>query len=105
MHVELTDRGEHRVPLKVFDVSGGDVFDALAEGKVDHIVVAVVDADVVELDVPVAESHLMQLSEGGEDLLAHVRNFLLELDGPRGCSALHVRQPRLIQVNAAVRHQ
>ena len=91
MHIELPYRGKHRVPFEVFDVSGGDVVDTLAEGKVDHVIVAVVDADVVELDVPVAESHLMQLSEGGEDLLAHVRHFLFELDRPRSCPALHVR--------------
>ena len=38
------------------------IVDALGQGKVDQIVVAILDADVVQFEVPVTVSYLVQLA-------------------------------------------
>ena len=49
-------------------------------------------------------ANLMELVECREDLLAHLSNFNLKLGRLRGLPTLHVEEPALVEVDAAVTH-
>ena len=59
VHIELPNRWKHGVPFEVFDISWGNVLNALGESEIDHVVKTISDADIVKFDVPMAEAYLV----------------------------------------------
>lgn len=70
---KLSNRAKHRVAFE--GGYGVTAFYALGEGEINKVILAVVEADVVQLDVPVAKADLMQLLEGIQHLHCHFGNF------------------------------
>jgi len=109
MYLVLPKGCKHGVSLEVLDLSVSPLLvgleDVLGECEVNQIIVAIGDANVVQFQVPVAVPHLVKFVQGHQYLLSHLNDFDFEFRGLTCGSALHVVEPRLVQVDAAVAHQ
>lgn len=109
MYLVLPKGRKHGVSLEVLDLSVCPLLvgleDVLCECEVNQIIVAIGDANVVQFQVPVAVPHLVKFVQGHQYLLSHLNDFDFEFRWLTCGSALHIVEPRLVQVDAAVAHQ
>ena len=105
VHIELSDRRKHWIALEMLDVPGCDSIDALSESEVNHVVITILDANIVKFNVPMAKANIVELTEGWQYLLSHISYFDLEFYWTWCWTTFHIWQPSLIQVNSAMWHQ
>ena len=109
MYLVLPKGRKHGVAFEVLDLAVCALLvrlqDVLGQGEVDQVVVPIGDADVVQFQVPVAVTYLVKFVQGHQYLLSHLNDFDFEFRRLTCWSTLHVVQPSLVQVDAAVTHQ
>ena len=93
-------RRKHRVSFE--GCYGVVAFYALGAGEVNQKVFAIVVADVVQFQIPMAEAHLVQLFQGLQQLLSHFGNFNFQRVRGSSLAAPHKIEPLFIQVLATV---